>query len=210
VTRFHPTSTAIQTTLTTGDKITATATKSTAELPWPKSLAEQIQAVRTALTTFAAPVDAATLATTFKSAKADRIEEILETLAGLGQARALADGRFPSRYESEAFVTHLSGETPFRGGGRRCATPDHFTRSSSTVRGVNQDLWPNMPTINYQLSTFSSPLHPNLLEPLHHRILHLRLAPPVEQDVHLRSSEGTPRARRQLAVAGVGDLVHVT
>ena len=61
---------------------------------WPKSFAEQALAVRTALTTFAAPADAAMLAKTFKGAKADRIEDILETLASLGQARALCGERY--------------------------------------------------------------------------------------------------------------------
>lgn len=61
---------------------------------WPKSFAEQALAVRTALTTFAGAADAATLAKTFKGAKADRIEDILETLASLGQARALPGGKY--------------------------------------------------------------------------------------------------------------------
>ena len=61
--------------------------------PWPKTFAEQALAVRTALTAFAAPADAATLAKSFKGAKAGRIEDLLETLASLGQARRLADGR---------------------------------------------------------------------------------------------------------------------
>ena len=66
-----------------------------AELPGDHpAFAEQALAVRTALTTFAAPADAATLAKTFKNAKTDRIEDILETLASLGQARALAGGKF--------------------------------------------------------------------------------------------------------------------
>ena len=39
-------------------------------------------------------VDAMTLAKTFKSAKPDRIEDLLETLASLGQTRALPDGKF--------------------------------------------------------------------------------------------------------------------
>jgi hypothetical protein len=90
-----PTSTATQTTLLTGENEAATpAAKATAKLGWPKTFAEQALAVRTALTIFAAPVDAATLATTFKGAKVDRIEDILETLASLGQARALADEKY--------------------------------------------------------------------------------------------------------------------
>lgn len=65
--------------------------KASAKLAWPKTLAEQAQAVRAALT---APTDAATLAKTFKGAKTDRVEDILETLASLGQARALPGGKF--------------------------------------------------------------------------------------------------------------------
>ena len=73
---------------------TPATAKPTGKLAWPKTLAEQAQAVRSALTTFAAPADSATLAKTFKSAKTDRIEDILETLASLGQARALKGGKF--------------------------------------------------------------------------------------------------------------------
>ena len=47
-----------------------------------------------ALAACAAPADAALLAATFKSAKADRISDLLETLASLGQARALPGGKF--------------------------------------------------------------------------------------------------------------------
>ena len=90
-----PTATTTQTTLVTGEPETAApAAKAAAKFAWPKSFAEQALAVRTALTTFAAPADAATLAKTFKSAKTDRIADILETLASLGQARALRGGKF--------------------------------------------------------------------------------------------------------------------
>ena len=96
----NPTSTATQTALagdgmdgTEGTNATSPA-KAAAKLAWPKTFAEQALAVRTALATFAAPADAATLAKTFKSAKPDRIADLLETLASLGQARALAEGRF--------------------------------------------------------------------------------------------------------------------
>ncbi len=96
----NPTSTATQTNLT-GDGMEGTdathgtaPAKPAAKFAWPKSFAEQALAVRTALTTFAAPAAAATLAKTFKGAKADRIEDILETLASLGQARALPGERF--------------------------------------------------------------------------------------------------------------------
>ena len=86
----NPGSTTTQTTLATDEAETPAATaKPAAKLPWPKTLAEQAQAVRAALKTFGAPTDAATLARTFKSAKTDRIEDILETLASLGQARVV-------------------------------------------------------------------------------------------------------------------------
>ncbi len=55
-----------------------------------RDLATQAQAVRAAL---AAPTDAATLAKTFKGANTDRLKNILETLASLGQTRALAGGQ---------------------------------------------------------------------------------------------------------------------
>lgn len=61
---------------------------------WPKTLAEQAQAVRAALIAFAVPTDAAMLAKTFKGAKADRVEDLLETLASLGQARTLPAGKY--------------------------------------------------------------------------------------------------------------------
>ena len=91
----NPTATATQTTLATGEgEMPSTAAKPAAKLAWPKTLAEQAQAVRAALTTFAAPADAAALSKTFKGAKVDRVEDILETLASLGQARTLPEGRY--------------------------------------------------------------------------------------------------------------------
>jgi len=69
-------------------------TRTVAEkLPWPKTLAEQAQAVRAALAA-AGPVDVATLAKNSRGTKMDRIEDILKTLARLGQARGLADNRY--------------------------------------------------------------------------------------------------------------------
>lgn len=90
----NPTSTATQTSLATdGTKATdvTIAAKPAAKLPWPKALAEQAQAVRAALTS---PTDAATLAKTFKGAKVERISDLLETLASLGQARLLPNDRY--------------------------------------------------------------------------------------------------------------------
>jgi len=93
----HPATTTTQATLGTGDIEAASAptkAKAAGKLPWPKTLAEQAQAVRTALATAAGPATAATLATQFKSARVERIAELLATLASLGQARLLPDGRY--------------------------------------------------------------------------------------------------------------------
>jgi len=64
------------------------------KLPWPKTLAEQAQAVRAALSSHRGPVSADQLAKTFARARVDRVQELLEALASLGQARDLPDGRF--------------------------------------------------------------------------------------------------------------------
>ena len=92
----HPEATTTQATMGTADTETAAPAKAKAvgKLPWPKTLAEQAQAVRAALAVAAGPVDVATLAKNFKGTKTDRLEDILETLASLGQARALPDGRY--------------------------------------------------------------------------------------------------------------------
>jgi hypothetical protein len=93
----HPEAIPTQATLDTGDTETAPTpakAKSLVKLAWPKTLAEQAQAVRAALSTFGGPANATALAKSFKSAKIDRLEDILETLASLGQARALQDGPY--------------------------------------------------------------------------------------------------------------------
>jgi DNA-binding IclR family transcriptional regulator len=64
---------------------------------WPKSLPDQFQALRAALAARAAPVTAADLAQGFTRApRAPRakVAELLDTLAGLGHARRLDDGRY--------------------------------------------------------------------------------------------------------------------
>jgi hypothetical protein len=68
--------------------------KAPAKPRFPKPLAEQARAVRAALQTQRKPVTAAELAQAFKGAKADKVQELLETLASLGQARTVNDGRF--------------------------------------------------------------------------------------------------------------------
>jgi hypothetical protein len=62
--------------------------------PWPKSLPEQVQAVRSALAAQPAGLTAERLAKTFLRARVDRVSELLETLASLGQVRALGGGRY--------------------------------------------------------------------------------------------------------------------
>lgn len=72
----------------------ATVTKSKSKTPWPKTLPERAQAVKAALAAQRAPVTPEQLAKTFVRARVEGVEELLETLASLGQARELADGRF--------------------------------------------------------------------------------------------------------------------
>lgn len=65
-----------------------------AKLPWPKTLPERAQAVKAALSAQRTPVTPEQLAKAFLRARVEGVEELLETLASLGQARELADGRF--------------------------------------------------------------------------------------------------------------------
>ncbi len=91
----NPTSTATQTTLATGEDAAPEAPPATLpKRPWPKSLAEQAQAVRSTLTALASPADATLVATQFKGARVDRVEELLATLASLGQARSIAENSY--------------------------------------------------------------------------------------------------------------------
>ncbi len=70
------------------------AAKAAAKKPaWPKALPEQVQAVRAQLAARAAPIAAVDLARAFKGARSDRVEEVLATLAALGQAR-VSNGLF--------------------------------------------------------------------------------------------------------------------
>jgi hypothetical protein len=61
---------------------------------WPARMAEQAQAVRTALAALAGPASAAQVAASFAAAPPERVAELLETLVTLGQARQTAEGRF--------------------------------------------------------------------------------------------------------------------
>jgi hypothetical protein len=64
------------------------------KLAWPKTLAEQARAVRSALAARPKPATAAELCKQFKSAKAGRVSELLATLAALGQARPVGGERY--------------------------------------------------------------------------------------------------------------------
>jgi len=64
---------------------------------WPKTLPEQFQALRAALAEQAArggPVEPEWLAQGFARAPRAKVAELLDTLAALGHARRLEDGRF--------------------------------------------------------------------------------------------------------------------
>lgn len=61
---------------------------------WPKSLAEQAQAVRAVLSTSPGGLTPEQLARTFQRARVDRVSDLLETLVSLGQAREVSGGRY--------------------------------------------------------------------------------------------------------------------
>ena len=65
-----------------------------AKLPWPKTLPEQVAAVRAALANAGGPATAETIARTFQRARVDKVAELLVTLATLGQVREVARGEY--------------------------------------------------------------------------------------------------------------------
>lgn len=62
--------------------------------PWPKSIPEQARAVRHALASVRGVVTSRELAGLFTRARVERIEELLQTLVSLGQAREVSEGRY--------------------------------------------------------------------------------------------------------------------
>jgi hypothetical protein len=66
------------------------------KLPLPSSLPEQVVAIRQQLATSPEPLTAADMAKLFSRAKADRMEELLQSLTVLGSAREVADGKYVS------------------------------------------------------------------------------------------------------------------
>jgi hypothetical protein len=94
----HPAGRATQTALDTGthDPAAATtpATARRDKLPWPKTVPEQARAVRQALAARGGVTTPAELAQTFSRARVRAVEELLQTLAALGQAREVEAGRY--------------------------------------------------------------------------------------------------------------------
>ena len=70
------------------------AAKKTAKLNWPKTIPEQARAIRQALTSQVGAVTPKQLAKNFSRAKVERVEELLQTLVSLGQARETEEGHY--------------------------------------------------------------------------------------------------------------------
>lgn len=68
--------------------------KKKAKLIWPKTIPEQARAIRQALTSQIGAVTSKQLAKNFSRANVDRVEELLQTLVSLGQARETEEGRY--------------------------------------------------------------------------------------------------------------------
>lgn len=82
---------AVQTTIEEEKKA---APKRRRKLPWPKTLAAQAAAVTAVLAQSPDPLDKAQVATSFKGAPKERLQEILETLEALGQIRRTEGERY--------------------------------------------------------------------------------------------------------------------
>ena len=68
--------------------------KKTAKLIWPKTIPEQARALRQALASQIGAVTSKQLAKTFARPNVDRVEELLQTLVSLGQARETEHGYY--------------------------------------------------------------------------------------------------------------------
>jgi SAM-dependent methyltransferase len=90
----HPQGTA-QTSLDIGtEQATKVEVTGRTKLRFPSNLAEQARAVRNALGEYSGVVTPAQLAKSFQRARVDRIEELLDTLVLLGQARQVEEGKY--------------------------------------------------------------------------------------------------------------------
>ena len=65
-----------------------------AKVVWPKTIPEQARAIRQALTSQVGAVTSKSLAKRFSRADVDRVEELLQTLVSLGQARETDGGKY--------------------------------------------------------------------------------------------------------------------
>ncbi len=90
----NATGTATQTGLHAAGKNAIIARPAVGKLAWPKTLAEQAQAVRSALAHVGTPADPALIAAQFKGARIERVADLLATLASLGQARRIDAGHY--------------------------------------------------------------------------------------------------------------------
>jgi hypothetical protein len=90
----HPQGTAQASLDIKGEQETKAVTASKAKSPFPSNLAEQAKAVRGALSAHSGVVTPAQLAKSFQRARVDRIEELLQTLVLLGQARQVEEGKY--------------------------------------------------------------------------------------------------------------------
>ena len=70
------------------------ATSPAQKAAWPKSLPDQVQAIRQHLATAEKPLTANDLTKLFTRANAERIEDVLDTLVVTGTARRLRGGKF--------------------------------------------------------------------------------------------------------------------
>ena len=61
---------------------------------WPKALPDQFQAITRLLDEAAQPIELRQATKSFKGAKSERVEQLLQTLVALGQARALPGRRY--------------------------------------------------------------------------------------------------------------------
>lgn len=77
-------------------EVALAGSKKSAKLAWPKTIPEQARAIRQALTSQSGAVTSKQLAKNFSRANVDRVEELLQTLVSLGQARETEEGRYVS------------------------------------------------------------------------------------------------------------------
>jgi hypothetical protein len=78
----------------TGAEALTDSKEKKAKLSWPKTIPEQARAIRQALTSQMGGVTSKQLAKSFSRANVDRVEDLLQTLVSLGQARETEEGYY--------------------------------------------------------------------------------------------------------------------